>query len=170
MNNRGIYALMVFLRFLALLITFFPVGTSAEMISGRVIGVSDGDTLTLLDAANVSHKIRLSGVDAPEKNQDFGQRAKTHLSTMAYNQVSNADCRKTDRYRRRICVVFVEGQDLGLEQIRAGMAWWYRQYAKEQKEKERDDYERAESEAKYKRSGLWNSKEPMPPWEWRHGR
>lgn len=161
---------MVFLRFLTLLITLFPFAIAAETISGRVIGVSDGDTLTLLDAANVSHKIRLSGIDAPEKNQDFGQRAKTHLSTMAYNQVSRADCRKTDRYRRRVCVVFVESHDLGLEQIRAGMAWWYRQYAKEQNAKERDDYEHAELEAKSKRSGLWNSKEPMPPWEWRHSR
>ena len=88
---------------------------------------------------------------------------------MAFNQSARADCRKRDRYQREICVVFVEGKDVGLEQVRAGMAWWYRQYAKEQTAQESSDYEQAELMAKLHRYGLWDSKNPTPPWDWRHG-
>lgn len=141
----------------------------AEIITGRVVGLADGDTLTILDATNQQHKIRLAGIDAPEKNQDFGQKSKTSLAAMAFNQSARADCRKRDRYQREICVVFVEGKDVGLEQVRAGMAWWYRQYAKEQTAQESSDYEQAELMAKLHRYGLWDSKNPTPPWDWRHG-
>ena len=143
---------------------------SAETLTGRIVGVSDGDTLTLLDAAYVSQKIRLSGIDAPEKRQPFGEKAKSHLSALAYNRQAQADCRKIDRYRRRICVVYVGDRDVGLEQIKAGMAWWYQQYAKEQPRQERIDYEHAEFQAVQRRNGLWDSKNPIPPWEWRRNR
>jgi len=142
----------------------------AETLTGRVVGVSDGDTLTLLDAKQVPHKIRVAGIDAPEKKQPFGEKAKSSLSALAYNRTAEADCRKTDRYRRNVCVVFVGGKDVGLEQIKAGMAWWYRQYAKEQTQRERIDYEHAESLANRNRYGLWSGPNPTPPWEWRHHR
>ena len=154
---------------LAAILTFSLVSTlQAEPMTGRIVSVSDGDTLTLLDASNNQHRIRLSGIDAPEKNQDFGQKSKTNLSALAFGQTAQADCRKEDRYQRRICVVFVDGVDIGLEQIRAGMAWWYQQYAKDQTPQERADYSQAEFMAKIHRYGLWNSKNPTPPWEWRH--
>lgn len=149
--------------FLAMISARLP----AETLIGRIIGVSDGDTLTLLDARQVPHKIRLSGIDAPEKKQDFGEKSKTQLSSMQYNRPAQADCRKTDRYQRKICVVFVDGRDVGLEQINAGMAWWYQQYAKEQTQRARMDYEHAEFQAKLHRNGLWRGKNPVPPWEWR---
>ena len=136
---------------------------------GRVVGISDGDTLTLVDDAHVQHKIRLSGIDAPEKKQGFGEKSKTSLSSMVYNRQTEADCRKVDRYKRKICVVFVNGRDVGLEQIKAGMAWWYQDYAKEQPKQERIDYEQGEFHAKRRRLGLWNSTNPIPPWEWRRG-
>ena len=139
----------------------------AETVSGRVISVADGDTLTLLDAHHVQHKIRLSGIDAPEKRQDFGFRAKSSLAAMAAGRLAVADCRKQDRYRRSICVVRVDGKDVGFEQIRQGMAWWYRQYAKDQSSQERVAYERAEAHASEQRIGLWREKQPTPPWEWR---
>ena len=69
-------------------------------------------------------------------------------------------------YRRKVCVVFVGGKDVGLEQIKAGMAWWYQQYARDQKKQERIDYEDAESLAQPHRYGLWSGPNPMPPWEW----
>ena len=104
---------------------------------------------------------------APEKKQPFGGKAKTSLSALAYNRTAEADCRKIDRFRRKVCVVFVGGKDVGLEQIKAGMAWWYRQYAKEQTPQERINYENAETLAKRNRYGLWNGTNPTPPWEWR---
>ena len=145
----------------------FAMPVFAESISGRIVAVADGDTLTLLDRSFVEHKIRLSGIDAPEKKQAFGQRAKAKLSANAYGLQAEADCLKTDRYGRNICVVRVNGRDVGLEQIRAGMAWWYRQYAKEQSQQKRTDYEQAKSIAKARSHGLWDSKNQVLPWEWR---
>ena len=139
----------------------------AEVLTGRIVAVTDGDTLTLLDRSFVQHKIRLSGINAPEKKQAFGQRAKATLSTNAYGLPAEADCRKTDRYGRNICVVRVNGRDIGLEQIRAGMAWWYRQYARDQTSQEQKDYEEGESQAKFAKRGLWTENNPTPPWEWR---
>ncbi len=142
----------------------------AGTLTGRIIGITDGDTLTLLDADHIPHKIRIAGIDAPEKRQPFGEKTKTNLSALAYNRQAQADCRKIDRYRRQICVVYVNGRDVGLEQIKAGTAWWYRQYAREQTKQERIAYEHAEFLAKLHRHGLWNSKNPTPPWEWRRNR
>ncbi len=154
--------------FVYLLLLLLSAGAPADTLTGRIVGISDGDTLTLLDAEHVSHKIRIAGIDAPEKKQPFGEKAKTKLSEMVYNRQAEADCRKIDRYRRNVCVVVVGGKDVGLEQIKAGMAWWYQQYAKEQTQLERLDYEHAESLAKRHRYGLWSGPNPTPPWEWRH--
>ena len=163
MARHGFVVTSVF-TFLLLISARLP----AETLSGRIIGISDGDTLKLLDAEYVTHKIRLSGIDAPEKKQDFGEKSKNALSARAYMRLAQADCRKTDRYQRNVCVVFVDGQDVGLEQIKAGMAWWYHQYARDQRRQERIDYESAELLAESQRSGLWNGTNPVPPWEWRH--
>ena len=139
----------------------------AETLVGRIIGVSDGDTLTLLDARKQTHKIRLSGIDAPEKKQAFGQQSKLSLSNLAYGREATADCPKRDRYQRAVCVVTTGGKDVGLQQIQHGLAWWYRDYAHEQRPQERRDYERAEQWAQERRLGLWREKDPVPPWEWR---
>lgn len=137
-------------------------------LDGRVVGIADGDTLTILDGRDTQHKIRVVGIDAPEKKQDFGQKAKVSLSNLVFNQAVTADCRKKDRYKRNLCVVYVHGRDVGLQQVRAGLAWHYKQYAKEQPADERKAYERAEMEAKAARTGLWIDRNPVPPWEWRH--
>lgn len=142
-------------------------GVSAESISGKVIAVADCDTLTLLTEGNRQIKIRIAGIDSPEKKQDFGQRAKESLSELAYDQQADADCRKRDKYQRSVCVVMVDSKDVGLEQIRRGMAWWYRQYISEQTPQERSNYERAEVDAKMRGIGLWSAKAPVPPWDWR---
>jgi endonuclease YncB( thermonuclease family) len=142
----------------------------AETLVGRIIGVSDGDTLTLLDAGKQTHKIRLSGVDAPEKKQAYGQQSKLNLSNLAYGHEATADCPKRDRYRRPVCLVTVAGKDVGLQQIHQGLAWWYRTYAHEQRAQDRRGYERAEQMAREKRVGLWREKDPKAPWEWRRER
>jgi endonuclease YncB( thermonuclease family) len=140
---------------------------TAVVIEGRVLAIADGDTLTLLDGSNRQHRIRVVGIDSPEKKQSFGQRTKASLSALAYDKAAMADCRKIDRYRRNLCVVFVDGKDVGLEQLRSGMAWHYKQYARDQPLAERITYARAENEAQARKLGLWAEPDPLPPWAWR---
>jgi endonuclease YncB( thermonuclease family) len=137
-------------------------------VQGKVIDISDGDTITVLDSAKTQHKIRLAGIDAPESKQAFGQASKKHLSDMVFNCDVTLYCGKTDKYRREVCVVMVDGQDTNLAQVKAGMAWWYRAYAKEQIPEHRAQYQAAEMDAQRQRIGLWRDAEPVPPWEWRH--
>lgn len=142
----------------------------AETITGSVVGVSDGDTLTLLTSTEREVRVRLSGIDAPEKRQIFGERAKRELSDLAFGRSVIAECPKIDRYGRSICVVTVDGTDVGLEQIKNGMAWWYRQYEREQTIENRRQYEDAELNSRARRIGLWSEARPIPPWEWRRKR
>ncbi|WP_153117674.1 thermonuclease family protein [Rhodocyclus tenuis] len=144
--------------------------TSADTITGRVVGVSDGDTITVLDGSNQPHKVRLAGIDAPEKAQAFGQASKQHLANHVFGRQVTLECSKRDKYRREICTVYVYGQDQNLAQIEAGLAWWYRQYAHEQEPSLRMQYELAEHEAQIAQRGLWRDPNPTPPWEWRYER
>jgi len=139
----------------------------ADVLEGRVIGVADGDTITLLDSNHQQHRIRIGGIDAPEKGQPFGTRSKMNLSNLAFGRDARADCYKVDRYRRDVCTIYVHGKDVGLAQIEAGLAWWYRKYAHEQHPRDRVAYESAEDRAAADRVGLWQDKHPVPPWEWR---
>lgn len=142
----------------------------ADVISGRIVAISDGDTVTLLDSAKQQHKIRLAGIDAPEKKQPFGQRSKEHLSDLVFGKAVEADCVKVDRYKREVCKITVNGTDANLEQIKAGLAWWYRSYAKDQSKVDRAAYAAAEQDAKDAKRGLWGDAEAVAPWEWRHAR
>ncbi len=141
----------------------------AETILGRVVGVTDGDTLTVLDAGSQQHKIRLAGIDAPEKSQPFGSSSKQNLSDLAYGKSIAVEWSKQDRYGRTVGKVLVSGQDVNLMQVRAGMAWWYRDYAKEQSLADRRLYEQAEQQARAQHVGLWRDAKPLPPWDFRHG-
>ena len=114
---------------LLLILAVGHVTASVDVLEGRVVGVADGDTLTLLDGNRQQHKIRLAGVDAPEKAQPYGQRSKQHLSEHAFRKDAKAECYKIDRYNRDVCTVFVNGKDIGLAQLDAGLAWWFRKYA-----------------------------------------
>jgi endonuclease YncB( thermonuclease family) len=151
----------------------------ADTLTGRVVGVADGDTITVLDADRQQHKIRLGGIDAPEKAQPFGQRSKENLSRMVFNKEVRVDWTKRDRYQRIVGKVWVQPSDCptcpmtldaGQAQLAAGMAWWYRKYAKEQSAEDRGRYESEEQEARARRVGLWRDADPVPPWEWRRGR
>ena len=102
-----------------------------HQIEGRIVGVTDGDTITLLDVDNRQHKIRLDGIDAPESGQPFGRASKQHLAELLANREAVAECSKIDRYRREVCRVLVGGADAGLEQVRADLAWFFSRYAKE---------------------------------------
>jgi endonuclease YncB( thermonuclease family) len=153
---------------LALLLLTFQ--AHADTLLGKVIGVADGDTITVLDADKVQHKIRLAGIDAPEKKQAFGNRSKESLSELTYDKTVNVETDKRDKYGRQVGKVLVNGQDVNLVQVERGMAWWYRAYAREQSSSDRRLYEAAEDAAKADKRGLWRDAEPVPPWEFRHGK
>jgi len=149
---------------------------AAARLEGRVVGVADGDTITVLDAGKKQHRVRLAGIDAPEKGQAFGSRSRENLSRMVAGKEVTADCHKTDRYSRQICKVWVQPADcptcpktldVGLAQITVGLAWHYKAYEKEQSEEDRHRYADAENEARARRVGLWPDGKPTPPWEWR---
>ncbi len=131
------------------------------------MAIQDGDTLTLLDRHNQQHRIRLSGIDAPEKGQAFGERSRQSLAALAFDREVKADCPKMDRYGRQVCRVFVNGKDVSAAQLEAGMAWWFRRYANEQAPQERVLYEALEDRARANGAGLWADRNPVPPWEWR---
>lgn len=139
----------------------------AETITGRVVGIADGDTVTVLDAQKVQHKIRLAGIDAPEKAQPFGNRSKVSLSDLAFDKMVTVESDKRDRYGREVGKVLVDGRDVNLIQVERGMAWHYKAYEREQSPSDRKLYDAAESDAKAARRGLWRDAEPTPPWEFR---
>lgn len=143
---------------------------SGSTIEGRVIGVADGDTITVLDDAHTQHKIRLAGIDAPEKKQPFGQRSKESLSELVYSKTVTVETDKRDRYGREVGKVLVNGLDANLEQVKRGMAWHYKAYEREQSATDRQVYADAEKEASAARHGLWADGDPVPPWEFRHKR
>jgi endonuclease YncB( thermonuclease family) len=139
----------------------------ADTISGRVVGVADGDTLTVLDSRKQQHKVRLIGIDAPEKAQPFGERSKQSLSDLAYNRNVLVQTHKRDRYGRVLGTVLLDGIDLNLVQINRGLAWHYKAYAREQTHNDRSRYAMTEEVARSDRRGLWRDAEPTPPWAWR---
>jgi endonuclease YncB( thermonuclease family) len=157
------------LRRLLLLALCLALPCSANAVErvGTVIGVADGDTLTLLDDSKSQHRIRIDGIDAPERTQPYGQRARQSLADLAHGRSARAECSKSDRYGRAVCRVIVDGVDVGLEQVRRGLAWHYTKYAHEQLPQVRVDYARAEERARAEHSGLWTVTAPVAPWDYR---
>ncbi|MFO1419347.1 MAG: thermonuclease family protein, partial [Methylotetracoccus sp.] len=134
----------------------------SETLRGRVVAVVDGDTLTVLDIGHRQHRIRLHQIDAPEHAQDFGTRSKQSLAQLVAGREVTVEQVDTDRYGRIVGTVWAAGQDINLAQVRAGMAWVYRQYGKD------PAYLAAEASAKRSRIGLWSQARPIPPWTFRH--
>ncbi len=147
------------------LLAIFAVPLMAAEYTGRVVGVSDGDTLTLLTAEKQQVKVRLGEIDTPESRQPYGQRAKQALSDLAYNQQARVVVQDVDRYGRTVGRVFVGATDVNAEMIRQGAAWAYRQYLKDQ------SLLALEAQAKAAKRGLWGlpEAERCPPWDWRKG-
>lgn len=146
---------------LSSLMLFSALWLHAEEISGKVIKVADGDTLTILTSSKEQVRIRLASIDAPEKSQDFGNVSKKSLNSMCYSTNANIVVQDTDRYGRKVGVVYCNGIEVNLEQVERGLAWVYIKYAKEQK------YFDAESRAKNKKIGIWSMNNLIPAWEFR---
>jgi micrococcal nuclease len=132
--------------------------------SGRVVGVTDGDTITVRTEDRRTVKVRLNGIDCPEKGQAFGKRAKEFTSRYAFGQTVAIKEHGGDRYGRVIGdVVLGDGRSLNAELVRAGLAWHYTEYSIDQ------HLARLETEARAGRVGLWSDLKAMPPWVYRRG-
>lgn len=134
---------------------------------GKVIQVVSGDTITVLDESSIQHKIRLIGIDAPEKRQAFGNVSRQSLAEQVAGQSVAVEWLKIDRYGRKLGKVLLAGVDCNLVQIRRGMAWHYKQYRLEQSQTDQQSYAADEIGAKDLPIGLWQDADPMPPWEFR---
>ncbi len=143
---------------------------SAAVLRGEVVALSDGDTVTVLDAGRTTHKIRLAGIDAPEKRQPFGERARQNLSALVFRKQVTVEWSTQDRYGRIVGKVMVQGEDAGLAQIRSGLAWHYKAYQRQQAAPDRAIYADAEVVARQARRGLWSEAAPVAPWDYRRER
>lgn len=167
MNPRTRPAAFLMRDLMSALLLFVCCASWSGTLTGVVVGVSDGDTITVLDPDRRQHKVRLAGIDAPEKRQDFGHRSKQSLSDLTYRQQASVLGNKIDRYGRLVGKVVVGGADVNLEQVRRGMAWHYKAYEREQPVEDRLTYTEAEDAARAAQIGLWLIPEPTPPWVFR---
>ncbi len=146
--------------FLLLLLLF----SSAEAFSftGEVVGVLDGDTIEVLHNGK-AERIRLYGIDCPEKGQPFGNNAKQATSALVFAQRVTLEIHGKDKYRRILAeVLLADGSNVNHALVKDGWCWWYRKYAPGDTE-----LERLEQDAREAKIGLWADPEPIPPWEWR---
>jgi micrococcal nuclease len=151
-------------KILARLLFLFGAVVSVALADvGKVVGVHDGDTLTILTDAKESVKVRLFGIDAPETGQAFGSNSKEALSDLVFGKRVEFAGEQKDRYGRTVSKVAIPGgKDAGFEMISLGMAWHYVAYAKKEK-----GYADAEKKARGAGLGLWADREPVAPWIWR---
>lgn len=149
-------------RHLILLLVIAGTALGAELVPGRVVGVHDGDTLTLLTAEKKSIRVRLYGIDAPETKQPFGSRAKEALSGLVFGKDVRIEVVDKDRYGRTVGRVSLGNTNVNEEMVRRGFVWWYRDFAKRDK-----TLKSAESEAMAAKRGLWSEPNPIAPWQWR---
>jgi endonuclease YncB( thermonuclease family) len=140
---------------------------AATELVGRVVGVADGDTITVLDADKRQHRIRFLGIDAPESGQPFGRRAKQRLSDLVHGKSVRTRCTGQDRFERRLCTVYVDDVDINLAMLTSGLAWHNKPYERSQPARERSVYAAAQQAAQADRIGLWADPSPTPPWEFR---
>lgn len=159
---------MKLMAFLILIACSIASSAMADTITGKVVSIADGDTLTILDGANAQHKVRLAQIDAPEtshgKNkpgQPFGNDSKQSLAQLTFGKVVTASCGDTDRYGISVCGISVDGIDVNREQVQRGMAMVYEKYASD-----RTLYNDQKA-AQVSKLGVWAEESPTPPWEWR---
>lgn len=147
-----------------ILIILFSVNVFAW--NGKCVGVSDGDTITVMHAGK-GEKIRLHGVDCPEKNQSYGQKAKLFTSVMVFGKQVEVEPVVTDKYGRTVGKVTLDGKILNEELVKAGYAWVYNEYCNQSF---CDIWRQYQEQAKSRRIGLWDDIIPIPPWDFRHHR
>ncbi|SRR5579885_1371034 len=155
LTSRGLAALAVTLATVAL------AGKPPYTLTGRVVSVSGGDTLTILDGEETPHKIRLAGIAAPEKTQPFGTKAREHLASKVFSETVRVEVVDVDRHQREVGRVFLGKRFVNLEMVADGFAWRSAQSDKP------GEFTSAQADAREHRRGLWADPNPVPPWEWR---
>ncbi len=137
------------------------------VIDGRVINVHDGDTITVLDKDNKKTHIRLQGIDAPELKQAYGAESQQNLARLVLGKQVTIVWTKLDKYRRTVGTIMLDGRDINIEQVKAGLAWHFKKYEDEQKPEDRRTYAAAEQAARVAKLGLWKDPNPIPPGDYR---
>lgn len=146
------------------MVLIFVTFTASADISGRIVRVLDGDTVEVLETDNRLTRVRLAGIDAPEKSQPFGQRSRQELSSLVAQRTVTVTGEDTDRYGRLLGTVWLGETDVNAGQIRKGLAWAYRYHGKPA----RADYALLEAEARQHAIGLWSVPGQTEPWRWRN--
>lgn len=146
---------------LVLILLALPQERSTQTLTGKVISVADGDTLTILDDANQKTRVRLFGIDAPEMGQAYGTQSKKLLSTLAFGKVATVEVKDVDQYGRAVGIVHIDSTICNTQMLRLGLAWHYRRYSKSA------EFQALEDEARREKRGLWADPNPLPPWEYR---
>jgi endonuclease YncB( thermonuclease family) len=131
-------------------------------LTGRVVRVADGDTVTILDRRNTQHKVRLYGIDSPERDQPYGKAAKNALVGLIDNRPVEVVVITKDSYGRTVGTLYRDGVNINEAMVAAGYAWWYQHFAPHERR-----LEEAEQRARAQRVGLWAEPQPMAPWDWR---
>jgi endonuclease YncB( thermonuclease family) len=134
---------------------------AADPITGKVVSVHDGDTVRVLDAANVQHKVRLDGIAAPERGQPFGTVARDRLASLVMGKAVTVHSDGRDKWGRTLGRIEIEGQDVNRRMVDDGMAWHYVAFNNDAR------LAAAERAARAAGRGLWADAKPVPPWEWR---
>jgi endonuclease YncB( thermonuclease family) len=146
--------------------SFCTAPAGAQTLHGRVVSVDAGDSITLLDASGREQQIRLSAIDAPEQRQPFFAPSRDNLARWTLRRDVTVEPRGKAADGHLTGIIFVDGHDVNLEQVRAGYAWWTSIAGGNQPQDERDVYEQAGQAARYRKLGLWGDPDPIPPWEW----
>ena len=154
-------------KIIFLIFLFFSLLSLAEELIGKVIKVSDGDTITVLDSSNQKYKVRLRGIDAPETQQAFGDTSTQSLAELVYDKEVTVSWDKKDKYYRILGKVIVDGRDANYLQLKKGLAWYYKQYEKDLSDDDKKRYLEAEEWARNYTEGLWANSNSIPPWEFR---
>ncbi len=153
--------MMSHFKYVFLLLLLLPHLSFAASFTGKVVGVSDGDTIKVMRNGK-AERVRLIGIDSPEKKQAFGNKAKQFTSDLVFGKVVKVEVSDVDRYGRSIGEVFLsDGRSLNRELVKAGFAWWYFKYSKDESLGE------LEKKARLAKRGLWRDPNPVPPWGWR---
>lgn len=147
----------------ALFFLITAITAQTETLTGKVLYISDGDTLKILTGSSKKMRIRLAGIDTPEKGQPYGKEAKQALSVLTLQKQVTIDVQTIDRYGRMVGLVYVQGLNVNSELVRQGMAWVYRRYTNDEK------LYALEAKAKKEKRGLWSSNNFIEPWLWRRG-
>lgn len=148
------------MKYLLFLILNVPLLCFSQ-ISGKVVGISDGDTFTLLSKDSFQIKIRFHGIDCPETGQPFSNVSKRFLSDLIFGQTVFIEKRGVDRYGRTLAIVFKDTINVNEALLSNGIAWHFKRYDNN------PVWAEIENDAREKKRGLWSDKDPIPPWEWR---